>query len=327
MPVPLAGAVYVGRFQPPHAAHVGSVLAALEAAPRVLVLLGSANLARSIKNPFTPAERESLLRAALAEAGADLHRVTFRSLPDRFDADLWAADVRAAAAAEFGPVAEGGAGIGLVGFEKDASSAYLRWFPGWARVGVPETPGLNATDIRAALLTGAALPAGLPGPVAAALGRFALSPTCARLRREWAAVERERAALPPGTVLHEERWLHVPGQVGAGGQVWLARRPGPIGEGLWELPGRVLPPGEVAPGEVAPGETAPSGGATFDHPARALVTRTVAQVYLGPPPAGFAARPVALATALARPRQFYADHGVIVARLTGLEESSKNPPA
>ena len=299
--------MYVGRFQPPHAAHVASVLAALEAAPRVLVLLGSANLARSVKNPFTPAERKVMFRAALTDAGADLRRVTFRPLPDRFDADLWAADVRAAAAEVFGPSAS----IGLVGFEKDASSSYLRWFPGWQRVNVPETPGLNATDIRTALFEGAPLPAGLPRPVSGALGRFAHTPTCARLRREWTAVGQERAALLPGTVLQEERWLHV-----TDGRVWLAHRPGPIGQGLWELPGRVLPPGEVA----LPGD------ATFDHPARALVTRTAAQVRLDAPPAGFQVVSVRLEVALSRPRLFHEDHSVILARLTGHEQTNQEKP-
>ena len=216
--------------------------------------------------------------------------------------------MRAAAAAEFGP----GAGVGLVGFEKDASSSYLRWFPGWSRVNVPETPGLNATDIRTALFEGAPLPAGLPGSVAEALRRFALSPTCARLRREWAAAQQERAALSPGTVLEEERWLHV-----EDGRVWLTHRPGPIGQGLWALPGQVLPPGEGAP----------PGDATFNHPARALVTRTVAQVQLGASPAGFQAVPVHLEVALSHPRQFHEDHGVILARLTGHETSSEKPPA
>ncbi|MDO4245230.1 MAG: adenylyltransferase/cytidyltransferase family protein [Deinococcus sp.] len=291
-------AVYVGRFQPPHAAHVGSVLTALDAASRVLVLLGSANLARSVKNPLTPAERETLFRAALAEAGADLSRVTFRPLPDRFDADLWAADVRRVAAEVYGPDAR----LALVGFEKDASSSYLRWFPDWERLPVPQTVGLNATDIRTALFEGRPLPAGLPQTVALALARFARTPTCARLTREWAALQAARAALPPGVTLHEERWLHVTGE-----QVWLRHRPGPIGQGLWEWPGRVLEPGQVA----APGD------ATFDHPARALVAPTVAQVFLGPPPASLAsdAVPVSLETALEHPRLFHEDAGVILNRL------------
>lgn len=296
----LDGAVYVGRFQPPHAAHAGSAaqaLGALGPGGRLLVLLGSANLARSVRNPFTPAERASLFRLALEEAGADAARVVFRPLPDRFDASRWAADVRAEAGEVFGE----GARLALVGLEKDASSAYLRWFPGWARLEVAPTPGLNATDLRAALFTGQPLPVGVSPAVARRLAAFTRTPTAARLRREWAAVEEWRAASAP-VLLHERRWLHVEGE-----RVWLAHRAGPIGQGLWELPGEVL----------APGEEVPAGGHLFDHPARALVTPSVAHVFPGPPPPHFAARPVGLSVARACPRNFHEDHGVILARLTG----------
>lgn len=292
-----AGAVYVGRFQPPHAAHVASVRHALARAGRVLVLLGSANLARSVKNPFSAAERAGMLRGALREAGAEVRRVTFRPLPDRFDADAWAADVRGVAAGVFGP----GAAVSLVGFEKDASSAYLRWFPGWGRLPVPGVPGLNATDLRAAFFTGRPLPDGVPEAVRAFLAQFAGTPAYPRLRAEWSAVEAARAALPPGAHLHEERWLHV-----QHGHVMLQTRRDPIGYSLWELPGWVLPPGERP---AAPAD------AVFDHPARALVAPTAAQVYLGPAPAAFPARPVPLARALALPRRFHEDHHVILTRL------------
>lgn len=289
-------AVYVGRFQPPHVAHVGTVLHALEHAPRVLVLLGSANLARSVRNPFGARERAAMFGAALREAGVRRGRVIFRPLPDRFDADLWAADVRGAAHGVFGE----GAPISLVGFEKDASTSYLRWFPGWARLVTPHRPGLNATDLRAAFLTGRPLPQGVPGSVRAFLTRFALTPAFARLQAEWVAVEAARVNLPPGAHLHEERWLDV-----WAGQVWLNTRMGAIGRGLWELPGRVLPPGE---------QPVPAG-AVFDHPARALVAPTAAHVALGSPPAVFPARPVPLARALALPRRFHEDHHVILTRL------------
>ena len=293
----------MGRFQPPHAAHVGSVvqaLGALGSGGRVLVLLGSANLARSVKNPFTPAERAFLFRAALQEVGADTRRVIFRPLPDRFDPPRWAADVRAAADAVFRP----GARLALVGLEKDASSDYLRWFPGWARLEVAATPGLNATDLRAALLTGQPLPAEVSPAVARQLSVFARTPTAARLRREWAAVDAGRTALASTALLHERRWLRV-----EGGEVWLNHRAGPIGQGLWELPGAVL----------LPGEPVPAGGHLFDHPARALLKPTAAQVVPGPAPRPFGARPVHLEVALAHPRNFHEDHGVIVARLTGRE--------
>ncbi|EYB66898.1 bifunctional nicotinamide mononucleotide adenylyltransferase/ADP-ribose pyrophosphatase [Deinococcus phoenicis] len=292
-------AVFVGRFEPPHQAHVATVLHALDHAPRVLVLLGSANLARSVRNPFSAPERAAMFGAALRGAGVRRGRVVFRPLPDRFDADLWAADVRRVAGEVFGE----GAPIALAGFEKDASSAYLRWFPGWDRLPTPERPGLNATDLRAAFLTGRSLPDGVPEAVRAFLARFARTPAFARLGAEWAAVEAARARLPSGAHLHEERWLHV-----QGGRVWLQTRQEAIGRGLWALPGQVLPPGERP--------TAPAD-AVFDHPARALVAPTAAHVWLGPPPAAFPARPVPLARALALPRRFHEDHHVILTWLLG----------
>ncbi|MEW6422284.1 MAG: adenylyltransferase/cytidyltransferase family protein [Deinococcota bacterium] len=299
----LPAAVFVGRFQPPHAAHVATVRHALVHASRVLVLLGSANLARSIRNPFSAAERARMFGATLRETGVQRGRVLFRPLPDRFDAELWAADVRAAVAEVFGletPVL-------LVGFEKDASTAYLGWFPGWQRLPAPELPGLNATDLRAAWLTGRPLPEGVPRPVRAFLTRFAGTPAFARLQAEWAAVEAARALLPPGVHLHEERWLQV-----EQGQVWLHTRRGDIGRGLWELPGRVFPPGKWP---------AMPADALFDHPARALVAPTAAHVWWGPRPAPFPARPVPLARALTRPRRFFEDHHVILTRLLGCDSS------
>ncbi|WP_019585043.1 adenylyltransferase/cytidyltransferase family protein [Deinococcus apachensis] len=290
-------AVYVGRFQPLHVAHVGTVLHALDHAPRVLVLLGSANLARSVRNPFGASERAAMFRAALHDVGVERGRVTFRPLPDRFDAEAWAADVREAAREVFGENSP----VSLVGFEKDASTSYLRWFPVWERLVAPHRPGLNATDLRAAFLTGLPLPEGVPEPVRAFLARFALTPAFVRLQAEWAAVEAARAGLPPAAHLHEERWLHVQAE-----HVWLHTRTEVIGRGLWELPGRVLPPGE---------QPALPADAVFDHPARALVTPTAAHVTLGPPPASFPARPVPLVRALARPRRFHEDHHVILTRL------------
>ncbi|GGM09030.1 adenylyltransferase/cytidyltransferase family protein [Deinococcus aerophilus] len=295
------GAVFVGRFQPPHAAHVGSVVQALEHAPRVLVLLGSANLARSVRNPFRASERAAMFRAALRDQGFGSRRVTFRPLPDRFDAARWAGEVRARAAGVFGPAAR----LALLGFEKDASSAYLDWFPGWTRLRVPEVPGLHATDLRRAVFTGQPLPAHLPAPVADFLQAFLQTPAGVRLQAEWRAVEEARAGLPAGIRLQEERYLFL-----QDGRVCLNTRTGAIGRGLWELPGQVLPPGE---------RSRTGADAVFDHPARALVAPTTAYVFLGPPPAGVPGQAVSLGTAVARPRRFFEDHHVILTRMLGLD--------
>lgn len=284
-------AVYIGRFQPPHDAHLRTMLDALSHFEQLIVLPGSANLARSIRNPWSASERVRLIRACLREAGVAPGRVTFRPVPDEFDSHRWAARVRDAVPTHQAV---------LVGFEKDASSAYLRWFPEWQAHHAPVWPGLNATDLRAAFFTGGAV-SDVPARVWAFLQAFSATPAFARLQTEWRAVETARSLLDPDRLLHEERWVHV-----QQGQVWLHTRRGAIGHGLWELPGHVLAPGEQA---------APGPDAVFGHPARALVAPTTAHVWCGPPPQHVAGRPVPLSTALRQPRRFHEDHHVILSRL------------
>ena len=299
-------AVYVGRFQPPHAGHLHTMHAALDRHGRLLVLLGSANLARSARNPFTPRERAGMIRAALRESGVPPGRVTLRPLPDEFDATRWAAHVRQLARAEAGD-----APVHLTGFEKDASSSYLHWFPDWTLDPSPPVMAqegvLNATAVRRALLERGEVPAHLPPAVAAFLTRFLGTPTLTRLRTEWTALEAERVGWD-GTPRHERLDLHVTPE-----HVWLARRSGPVGAGLWTLPATPLSP-----------EALPAGAAVFAHPARSLGVPTTAHVVLADaPPAGTS--PVPLAHALARPRQFFEDHHVILRRM--LEAASGAPGA
>ena len=288
--------VYVGRFQPPHAGHLHTMHAALDRHGRLLVLLGSANLARSARNPFTPRERAGMIRAALRESGVPPGRVSLRPLPDEFDATRWATHVRHLALAE-----AGNDPIHLTGFEKDASSSYLHWFPDWTLDPSPPVMAqdgvLNATAVRRALLERGEVPAHLPPAVAGFLTRFLGTRTFTRLRAEWAALEAERAAWD-GTPRHERLDLHVTPE-----HVWLARRPGPVGAGLWTLPATPLHP-----------DALPMGANVFSHPARSLGVHTTAHVVLAdtPPPG---TRPVPLPLALARPRQFFEDHHVILRRM------------
>lgn len=304
---PGALAVYIGRFQPPHDAHLHTIQAALDRHAHLLVLTGSANLARSAHNPWTAPERAHLIRAALSESGHDPRRLSVRPLPDEFDAARWAAQVQAAVTAALDRT--GPRPVVLTGFEKDASSSYLRWFPQWQADPVPaQTAGgtrlLNATDLRAALLGRGEVPPHVPPAVQAFLRGFLRTRTAARLSAEYHAVQATRAALNgTPTPRHERLDLHTDPHA-----VWLTRRAGPIGRGLWALPATPLPPGDL-----------PTQAAVFAHPARSPVWPTTAHVVrVTVPPPG--TRPVPLAAALARPHAFFEDHHVILTRLT--EEGS-----
>lgn len=291
----MSHALYIGRFQPPHHAHLASALAALEHSSQLTLALGSANLARSIKNPWTPAEREELWRLALAAAGADLDRVRFCALPDRFDAERWAADVRGL----FAP----GDPVTLVGYVKDDSSAYLHWFPGWERLVLPELEGgISATELRRAYFlegpNSPLLPGHLPAATLPWLHDWANTPDYARLQVEWQAVDAAKTQVPAEQ--REQLWLWRDGE-----DILVHQRPGPIGAGLWELPGVALP------ADVEGAGTLYSGGG------RTLTGQTLSWVALAAPPAELRAdlQRLPLAEALVNPRQFYADHAVIVDKL------------
>ena len=85
-------AVLIGRFQPFHNGHLSLLKQALDAAPRVVVVIGSAFQARSPKNPFSWQERAEMIRLALPEA--DRQRVLFVPMRDHFDDERWFAEVR-----------------------------------------------------------------------------------------------------------------------------------------------------------------------------------------------------------------------------------------
>jgi bifunctional NMN adenylyltransferase/nudix hydrolase len=146
--------VFIGRFQPLHNGHMAVMRAALAQAERLVVLVGSSNLARSPRNPFTYAERRATIEAAAAELGVGPERVIVRPLPDvAYNDRAWIAGVQRTVA----DALPAGARIALVGHAKDGTSYYLKLFPEWGAVNVDERHAmLNATELRADYLRPAA---------------------------------------------------------------------------------------------------------------------------------------------------------------------------
>ena len=167
--------VFIGRFQPFHNAHLRMVRSALARAGRLIMLVGTADAPRSSRNPWTFAEREAMIRAALdADENA---RTDIRPLhDDPYHDERWTAQVEATVAAVLAAHGTPAARVGLFGHEKDASSFYLRLFPQWDYVSEADTDGISATPIRRRYFL---LPDGeawdepqLPPAVAAALRDF-----------------------------------------------------------------------------------------------------------------------------------------------------------
>lgn len=131
--------IYIGRFQPPHKAHIRTIEQALELSEWVIVFLGSANEPPSLKNPWSTTERaRMILRSVKDHQRLFINEV--KDIPE--DNNAWALQIKEKAN-DFGLT-----NIGLVGHYKDTSSFYLDLFPEWELVEMENTCGTNATEIR-----------------------------------------------------------------------------------------------------------------------------------------------------------------------------------
>lgn len=229
--------VLIGRFQPVHAGHLALLHEALRIAPEVVVVLGSAHAARSVRNPFTWQERQALVRGALTPELAK--RVRFAPVRDYYDEARWASTVVRAvnATAETGSDAAATRSVCIVGHFKDASSGYLRSFPGWSLHAMPRQGSFDATPIRDAWLGGASAPAAeavLPN-VAAFLESLANTAEFSRLQEEWHALHDARAAW--ASAPYPPIFVTVDALVHDQHHVLLVRRGRAPGKTLLALPG------------------------------------------------------------------------------------------
>lgn len=139
-------AVVIGRFQPFHRDHMKVVEHGLEIAEKVIVVIGSSNAAPSTKNPWSLKERADMVRDSFPSVTQK--KLSIVGIRDHFYNDqAWLADVQA----KTDKFITDGETVALLGSYKDQSSYYLNMFPQWEFVPV-RTGGLNATDIREALL-------------------------------------------------------------------------------------------------------------------------------------------------------------------------------
>lgn len=222
-------AVFIGRFQPPHRAHLETITRALSRFDRLIVVLGSAFCYPTPKNPFSAEEREAMIRESLGEASR-LHFVPIAD--DYYDDPRWFGSVRAAVEALTGPGAE----VYITGYHKDESSYYLHGFGGWIFEPSGVVSPLNATEVRNSYFAGSSgWKAMVPGAVRQFMEQFARTPSYSRLQREWKTIQHYRAleARYPYPLVH----VATDAVVLAQEQVLLVERKGSLGQGAWALPG------------------------------------------------------------------------------------------
>lgn len=279
-------AVLIGRFQPFHEGHASLLRHAFDTAPVVVLVLGSAGSPRSPRNPFTATEREAMIRSSLD--AADNSRLRVVGQRDVWDSARWAREVASRVRA-----ASGGR-TALVGFHKDASSAYLDLFPDWAARDVGRQGPLDATPLRGRILSSAPwgevasdLAGNVPAPALDWLAHWAQGPWREDLRLDKEFVEAYATRWGKGP------FVTVDALVRASGHVLLVRRGARPGKGQLALPGGFLESDEpLAVGAVRElreetgivlDAAVPVREVVFSHPGRSARARIVTHAFLFEP--------------------------------------------
>lgn len=151
--------VFIGRFQPFHIGHEHIIRQALDQVKHLIVLVGSANVARDPRNPFTFDERAAMIRSSFAYEMAE-ERLIVEPLSDHLYSDTaWVTEVQRRVNAivldagnhhGFQNAGLGDFRVALTGYGKDASSYYLKLFPEWDNIQIDSQYGtFSSTDVRA----------------------------------------------------------------------------------------------------------------------------------------------------------------------------------
>lgn len=280
--------VFIGRFQPFHMGHKSVIDEALKRANHVIILIGSANLPRSLRNPFSVEERSSMIKQSFSDEEAQ--RIHCVGLDDALYNDTrWLQYVQRAVKSITGDLS---ADIGLIGHSKDSSSYYLSLFPNWASVSVENYRNLSATPIREGFLLGATpTPERTPDATRHVLENFKRTQTYQKLHEEAWFIDRykkqwENTPYPP-------TFMTVDAVVVQSGHILLVERRSLPGQGLFALPGGFVNPKEPlidacirelieetslnVPEAVLRGSL--HSQHTFDDPYRSARGRTITQAF------------------------------------------------
>lgn len=253
-------AVFIGRFQPFHWAHYEVIKHALTKADRVLVLIGSANQPRDIRNPFTYEERRSIIMKCFDE---DWIRIKTAPLEDcRYNDAAWVNQVQQHVKQVC--ASDNLTSVALIGHDKeDGTGYYLKLFPQWDSISVGlRREGANSTEIRQMYFT-----AGMnrsyrdiaPPATVSFMGQFMSTPAYDALVKEYEFKLEHDRKWWVNPKYHEQlkegkRPLGIPfpatfqtvdAVVVQSAHILLVKRKEHPGKGTWALPGGYVNPRET----------------------------------------------------------------------------------
>ena len=235
--------VLIGRFQPLHNEHLRVIEEALMQTDHLIIVLGSCNVPRSSKNPFTAAERTSMICDAVSQP-EKLSFVWSNDYP--YNWNLWEEEIIDLVKESVLERLNSGLHVRLHGLDEcnigllcphkdEATSEYLNLFKCWEHVDVPVEAPMNATQVRDHIFfSSGKLIDMVPASVLNFLDLFdtetmkslkAEHKYIYEYKRMWAG-----APFPPMFITVDNAVIHR-------GKVLLIKRGGQPGNGLWALPG------------------------------------------------------------------------------------------
>jgi bifunctional NMN adenylyltransferase/nudix hydrolase len=149
-PEPRVGFI-IGRFEPRHKGHENLIASAARQVETLIVIIGSADRPRSIKNPWTYKERATSMKDWLRNEQIDNVRIV--PLNDyRYSDPQWLSDVNTVIRSFSNGATDDE--IAMFGFDKSGND-YLKWFPQYQYVNIQTAFPRSATDIRDEMLANA----------------------------------------------------------------------------------------------------------------------------------------------------------------------------
>lgn len=240
--------IVIGRFQPFHLAHQSLIQHGLSLAEKVIVILGSARSAPDVKNPFTPAMREEIIRACFSK---DADRLIFRAVRDYpYNDHVWTAEIQNIVGEIVEEDETEDIKVAVVGFFKDKSSYYLNLFPQWSfeefYTADKKLLSSHATTIRQKYFTGDESWRELvPETVQRYLEAFKETEFFPRLQNEYEYIQKYKADTRFVGASFAPVFVTTDAVVVQSGHVLVVRRRVQPGKGLLALPGGFLAPDQA----------------------------------------------------------------------------------
>ena len=134
----------IGRFQPLHAGHRSIIRQAAKLCKHLVVIVGSANAAPSVKNPWSYLERKTKIDLFLYHE--EIKNVTVVPMNDyRYNNNKWQVDVENIITDA--SIDHNCCGVTMFGFDKP-DNKYLGWFDHYEFVNLQSGFNVCATDVR-----------------------------------------------------------------------------------------------------------------------------------------------------------------------------------